>query len=360
VNVGLKYFTTLLALFLFAMTSWAQKYDWSEVPKAVTDPRVDAPYGTFGSVVGVQARGLQAELESIEARIHSVPSFLSSLSSEKASEKLYLMEVDLLARVQEISLRSDQLSSFERESLEGQAIRLYRYLRTFSERYYQDMIRYIDVRLPGPNGLQIRQDFEKNSLYSPNYRRDVLLSQQEMDIEYNKKLQDFLAKGGDLREIFTLNEKTILALGLFSRFEYVVTPNHKIRITSGNAGHILLGQGQEVLTAGQIMILKNRAGDVVMAVITNASGSYKPDMTSAQNFAERFATRFKIPMSRIVLTMGEPLSTQSFKIYLKANGLPEDEIKMQSKALEQNQKVLTTLQSGPQKCKAAHLLPYAI
>ncbi len=355
-----KFFFVLTTLFFAAVNLQAQRYDWSEVPKAVTDPRVDATYGTFGSIVGNQARGVQADLDAIEARIHAVPTFLSSLSPERASEKLHYMEVDLLARLQEISLGSAHLTLFERNSLESQVIRLYRYLRTFSERYYQDMIRYIDVRLPGPNGLQIRRDLESNSLYSPNYRRDVMLMEQERDIEYNKKLEEFLAKGGDLREVFDLNEKTMSALGLLSRFEYVVTPNHKIRVTAGNAGHILLGLGQEVLTAGQVMILKNHAGKVVMAVISNASGSYKPDMSSAQDFAERFASRFNIPMSRIVLTMGEPLSTQSLKIYLKADGISSDEIKKQSKVLEQNQRPLFGPQPLPQKCIAVHFLPYAI
>lgn len=327
----------------------------SEIPDGFTKGRTGAPYGTYQSVVNPDARELQNELSTLESKIHALPLFLVGKDQMRTSEILLLIESEIIRLHLQISHQPDQkLSLFERQSFLSQTIRLYRQLRIQDERIYNDMIRFIDVALPGPNGLQIRQDLaDGSSLYQANYRRDTVLTPAEQDQEYKEKLQAFLNQGGQLSEIFELTPQKIAEFPGFAKFEYVQLQDGSVRATFGHAGHILLSGGHPILTAGQMVILKDAHDKLTLLVITNASGSFKPDMTSTENLIKKLQELYHLSATQIVQTFGEPLSSQPLKIYMKALAQPKEDIKNRTQKLEELSKQILFSPPGstPSSCR---------
>jgi hypothetical protein len=200
------------------------------------------------------------------------------------------------------------------------------------------MVRYIDIAKPGPNGLQIRSDDisrEGQSLYSPNYRSDRLLSEEEKEHAYQEKLTDFISHGGSLDEIKELNTAFLKTLPPFSRLEYVVREDGKVWVTSGKAGHLLLAQGKSVRAAGQLLLIKDWQNKVQLAVISNASGTYKPDLASlfAPTVFRSLQKILRVSHGQWIATRGEPFSTQALKIYLKGSNSDKKLISQEEQSL---------------------------
>lgn len=327
------------------------------IPDAFVAARADAPYGTYQSVVSNNAaREFQKDLSILENKLHALAAFLDKKEKAQAAEILFVLESEILRRhLDVIEGKVPGLTAFEKQSFSAATIRLYQQLRFTSERYYHDMIRFIDVALPGPNGLQIRTDInDMKSVYASNYRRDNILSPLEQATEYKKKLDEFVKKGGQLNEMFILNKQKVGMLPNFSRMEYVQLKNGTIHATFGTAGHILLAEGKPVQTAGQILMIKDPAGKISLLVITNASGSYKPDVVSTQELARKLSKTYNINPASVLVTLGEPLSTQIVKIYMKGSGVAQADIRAKADELEKTSKEILSkpaFQPRPLNCR---------
>jgi hypothetical protein len=201
--------------------------------------------------------------------------------------------------------------------------RAYRLIRVAAERNYEDMIRYIDVRLPGPNGRQAPVSGPQGLLFLPNYRREETLTDSQRAELYRERVERFNLEGGDRSQILDLNPELVNRLGSYTRLEYVWTADGQIRVTDGEAGHIILADGEAVRGAGQLLILKDRTNHPTFAVVSNASGNYKPDLASALALAIELGPRLGLHLSRIVTTSGEPAGVQAVKTYAKALAHPE-------------------------------------
>ncbi|PIS10931.1 MAG: hypothetical protein COT73_06590, partial [Bdellovibrio sp. CG10_big_fil_rev_8_21_14_0_10_47_8] len=163
-----------------------------------------------------------------------------------------------------------------------------------------------------------------------NYRSDKKMTAQERKEAYEQKVASFLAEGGSLSEILLLNQVQYDKMGAVSRYEYVELADGRIFVTEGKAGHVLLAQGKTVKSAGQLVFVKNPKGQFSLAIVTNASGNYKPDLLSAELVAKRLSQETGLDSSRVVVTKGEPLSTQSVKILMKGMNFPKDQIKTEA------------------------------
>jgi hypothetical protein len=303
------------------------------IPEGIIQGRTDVPYGTYGTVVQESARFYQDKIEALANRAYGLSQLVKEAPIAQA-KAAYALEAEVLRLFLDISnAPRGNISDAERRMLLFHASRVYGDVRHHGERIFENMVRYIDQKLPGPNGQQIRSDPQKGvdgSLYAPNYRSDRTLTPEERAKLYQEKLNEFRAKGGDLNEVKVLKDSTVRTLGAFSRFEYVWMPSGEIRITDGSAGHILLAGGESVKAAGQLILLKNNRGALVHLIVSNASGSYKPDLISAQNLADHILQRVLDPAERSPflgppeITKGEPMSTQAVKIYLKADGVAKD------------------------------------
>jgi hypothetical protein len=330
-NIAFIVFTFIFGSQAFAVDPVGSLDD---IPNGYRDGRADAPYGSYFPTVQKSAREFQNQILYLERKVLGLSGDAAKKFDEiRMTEFSYLLEHELIAFMDQVS-EAPHLKPFERESFIYSALRTYRSLRTVSERLYEDMIRFVDVQLPGPNGLHLRvENPGKPVLYHPNYRSDRELSEKEQKEAYQKRLKEFEDGGGRLNEIKVLNSETISRWDGLIQVEYVVLEDGTIRITEGKAGHILLAEGNPVQSAGQF-IFHRRDGGIVFAVVTNASGSYKPDILSAELLANRLTEVFKIPNRRIIVTKGEPYSTQTLKVYLKAKGEPKVEIDRHVQALK--------------------------
>jgi hypothetical protein len=325
------------------------------IPNGHIDGRSDAKYGTYGSPMQDSARPYQDRLITLQNQAYG----LAQLSGEqpvRQSELVFLLENEILGLHQDISNAPDgTLTPFERSSLLYGTVRAYQDARHHAERLYENMIRYIDLKIPGPNGQQIREEAEHGSepLYSPNYRSDQDLTDKQREALYQKRLQDFQAEGGSMNEIQVLNAQALSAMPEYSRFEYVWMKNGEVRITAGKAGHILLANGKQVQAAGQMVFLRNHAGVFTMAIISNASGSYKPDLLSAEQVTTKIIQLLNIPDSMVLVTKGEPVSTQSVKIYMKADSVDPAVMKKRIKELESRGRELLSPKMSEPGCGGA-------
>jgi hypothetical protein len=108
--------------------------------------------------------------------------------------------------------------------------------------------------------------------------------------------------------------------------EYVVRPDQTLWVTPGKAGHLLLAEAGEVLAAGQLVLVKDVEGKVAMAVVTNASGTYKPSLFSVMNSFKDFGFVRELGPGQLVLSEGEPLTTQTVKVLMKARNIANGEV----------------------------------
>lgn len=335
----------LFALF-FGMAIVARAEN-KEIPNAYSQARSDARYGTFNSVFGSTARPYQKRLLDLENQAYGL-SHLSLQDAVKQSELAYYLENEVMRLNLDIGNEENPMSDFERGALLFGTAHVYQTIRQNSERLYEDMIRFIDAKLPGPTGRQIRSETldGASSLYEPNYRSDTDMNPAERYEHYREMLKKFLDQGGSLFEMKTLDTNLARQFQAVTNLEYVWLESGQVRVTEGKAGHVLLAQGQLVKSAGQLILVRNNRGDFTLAVISNSSGNYKPDLFSAQQMAQKVQKEFGVPAELVLVTKGEPLSTQAIKIYLKGRGENPEKILRDVKAVaDQGEQLLHLLPS---------------
>lgn len=335
-------------LFFACACALAGDFSLDSIPDGYPAGRPQARYGAYGSVLHDPARPYDRMLDAVQTKVYGLAK-LANESEIKQAELTYYLEhllVGIYLRIANAPVES--FTAFEREALLYRAARLYEDVRRQAERLYEAMIRIVDRELPGSTGAQMPTEIEGEleQLYTSNCRSEFCLSPPERLAFYQKKLKEFLDGGGSLTELHKLDWEYVKTLGPVTFLEYVVRPNHELWVTKGKAGHLLLAEGGDVLSAGQIVIIKDLSGNVSAAIATNASGNYKPDLYSADRIADRLSADFNLPEGRALVTKGEPLSTQTVRILMKAAKSNPDDVKAKAKELEKN---ALDLQANPEK-----------
>lgn len=306
---------------LFAAPAWLEK-----IPPGYPAGKAGASAALYGSGLSIGAIPYGLALDAIQSKVYGV-SLISRSDPLVHAELLYLLENLILYQLEKLAdVPAETMTFFEKESLLFRTRELYRDIRTQSNRILETMLREVDIALPGTTGHQIRKE-ERTSLeplYSPNYRSETPITSQQKWAAYESQLSTFKQKGGTLAEFQRLTPSSLAKLGRFTIVEYVVRSNWEIWFTQGKAGHLLLALGKDVLSAGQILLMKNRDGLVTLMVITNASGNYKPDLFSAEIMRQRLQQEFWIREDVMIVTKGEPCSLQNLKILMKARGIAPD------------------------------------
>ncbi len=310
-------FDFLLLVILIAVAGQAQR-----IVGGYREGRPNAVEGTYYSVMSPGANPYQAKAIDLENQAYGLAK-IANQDPKAQSEKIYLLENQILRLNMDIAAASpDRLTIFERQALLALTAHSYALVRTNAERIFEDMIRFIDIQIPGPSGKQNRTELsDRESMYEANYRVDDNLTQAERDTRYQKHLDAFIQKGGSPKEILTLSTRLVESFKPYTRMEYVWLLDGRIQVTEGNAGHVLLAGGKPVKAAGQIIFLKDPQGKISMMVISNSSGNYKPDMLSVKGMAKALEKKLKVPSELIILTKGEPMSTQAVKVYSKGEGI---------------------------------------
>lgn len=311
-----------------AQAASAGPLKFDSLPEGLPAPRENSAIGVLGSAIrDPHAVYYQKLLDQVESKVYGL-TFVAAESPVSQAEKIYYVESLSLGLVRSIMNDTRIGNEHEREMLIYRAMKIYGDARFSGERIFEIMIREIDAAKPGTSGIQlptIRDD--GRVVYSPNYRFEHELSQEERTKLFKEKLAEFQKNGGSLDEVKVMNAESIGALPEKSMIEFVQMQNGQIRFTQGSAGHILMARGHDVRFAGTMMIVKDETGRPRMAVVSNSSGSYKPDLMATEDFARRVGQILDIPGEQILITKGEPTTTQTVKILLKATGVDSDVIK---------------------------------
>lgn len=305
----------------------------SNYSDGIVSPRADVSPANYNTQYSAVLTKQQQQIESIYRKLYGIDQIDSKEFVTKA-KAIYLLEHEIALYLQNIP--SKTLSSFDRKSLTYRGIQAYKSLRTAAEQTYDNTLRLIDIALPGPGGPQIRLDLKKSfALYEPNYRSDSPLNDSQKDLFYKEKIGNFIADGGSLSEIKVLmSSDSVNDSKEFSSYEYVQAADGEIRLTSGLAGHLLLAEGRSVRAAGSIAIVRSAEGKILLLVVSNSSGTFKPDIYSAEQAARKIARTLKVSSDQLIVTRGEPFGLQNLKILLKAQGISKSEIESQLKQLQ--------------------------
>lgn len=239
-----------------------------------------------------------------------------NLKNDQVAAFIPSFEIEILSLYLEIS--NSNVAKKDIQILQNELIRLYSALRFINEYIFEDTVRVLDVKFPGSNGVQLPEDNKVNKLYHPNYRKEFSLPEAEQAVLFSKMHEKFLASGGSQSEMFLLNLDAVKSFGKTTYLEYVQLQDKSIIATFGKAGHILLARGKPVLAAGQIVILKDNTNTPILIIITNASGSYKPDLLQVSHTANDLINQLGFGPIATVVTKGEPLSSQLLKLLIKA------------------------------------------
>lgn len=310
-------------------------FDLGKLPDGYKTQGPEAP-GQYSTMMSPGATKLQRQLELLERKVLGL-SRVSAKDQVLQAERVYYLEhVALYLQLAIANAPASEVSGWEREVLLFHTARTYGLIRQHGERLYEDMLRFIDVALPGGAGAQFRKEDPKaiESIYYPNFRATTQLPPAQAQAEYERRRDEFVSKGGSLSEVTRLTRESLRQMGAVTRVEYVMRADESIWVTEGNAGHVLLAEGQPVLGAGQIVILKDRAGQVVLTVVSNASGNFRPDLSSAALVADAMAELTPISPNLVIYTKGEPIGIQTAKIYLKGRKTAPEEASAFLKKME--------------------------
>jgi hypothetical protein len=196
------------------------------------------------------------------------------------------------------------------------------------ERLQEHTIEKLDRLLPGEPG---RQHWSRRGrdLYHPLYRLPTPVPGQPQptpETALRTMIDQFHQEGGSDSDINVLGPRTIHGIQHGQLAEWVQLGASEIRFTTAGAKHPVIGRGRSVRGAGSMKIYRDPNGEVVMVVVSNSSGNYKPGTGSTEGLVSRLV-ELGIPSPVIVSTSVIPAEPALVKLLLKANGEPNDRIR---------------------------------
>ncbi len=273
--------------------------------RAQTQREVKQEYKSLSREVSLVARGLETALGKDDVAVAS---------------RLYRLEmksVGLLARNAET-----EYSDLEDKASWMSSIRsLHDDVLLLQERVLEHTLDQLDRALPGePNReLWAREGID---LYRPLFRsgtpdpgrppptrdegRQVLARMQ----------QEFIDQGGGDDDINWFGPRYLETVGNGELVEWVQL-GERIRVTAAGAKHPVIADGSSVRGAGSMKIYKDSKGEVILAVVSNSSGNYKPGVGSTIGLSDKLE-ELGVRRDRIVQTQILPGEPVLVKLLLKA------------------------------------------
>ncbi len=154
--------------------------------------------------------------------------------------------------------------------------------------------------------------------YQNSFKRQPGLTAAERRAEYDKRVADFVAKGGRFEDIITATPGVFDRLTAGVRYDYVMDGDGTLRLyptpprdddALAKPGHSLLAVGGpefrdvRALLAGEIWVYRDTAGDTECVVVANNSGHFKPTFADLPNALPHLA-RLGLPADRVILFGG--------------------------------------------------------
>ena len=280
--------------------------------------------------IGIGYKAIVAEANAVAKRLENA----LKVNDVKVASQLYRLEMasaDLILRNSQVKF-VDEAKQVEQASLlraiHGDVLRL-------QERVLQHTLDELDRALPGEphrdewarDGIDLYRALLRSGTPDPNAeprpRGEVL----------DDMLEDFEEGGGTRDQISWLGPKYLKNAVSGELLEWVQI-GERIRLTAAGAKHPIIADtarsdssrnGTSVRGAGSLKIYKDAQGEVLMVVVSNSSGNYKPGIGSVFGMMKKLE-ELGIPRDRLLETTVLPGEPVLFKLLLKSKKLSKDAI----------------------------------
>ena len=280
---------------------------------------LDAERARLTATLGETASGLESALRTDDVVV---------------AERLYLMErraVELLeasAQVKYPTAAARTTAQAGLRSLVGRVLGL-------QERVQRHAMAELDRVLPGEPPAQ-RWTRDGKDLYRPLFRLGTPTPGQAPKTSkqaFSEMLQKFSDKGGSSADLHYLGVDTLAKLPSGKLAEWTQFGSDKIRFTTAGAKHPVIGLGRSVRGAGSMKVYRDARGEILLAVVSNSSGNYKPGAGATEGLAQKLAA-LGVPEAHILTTSIIPGEPELVKLVLKSKTrFTDDQIKDHVKAL---------------------------
>lgn len=270
-----------------------------------TQREVKQDYKALAKEVSAIARGLETALGKDDVAV---------------AARLYRLEmksVGLLARNGE----TDYADLEDKASWMSSIRSLHDDVLLLQERVLEHTLVQLDRALPGEplRELWAREGID---LYRPLYRTGTpdpgrpRPTREEGRQVLARMQQDFFDEGGADDDIIWFGPRYLENVGNGELVEWVQL-GERIRVTAAGAKHPVIADGSSVRGAGSVKIYKDGNGEVILAVVSNSSGNYKPGVGSTIGLSDKLE-ELGVRRDRIVQTTILPGEPVLVKLLLKA------------------------------------------
>ena len=286
----------LLACSMLARVAIAQQY-------AQPCDQIDADRERLSQALYRLADGLEHDLVQDDVQV---------------AETLYGIEREALHLFEE-SMRVEFPSPTAQEGTQDNLRALVGRILNLEERVQKHAIETLDQALPGEPERQLWAR-EGNDLYRPLYRLGTPLPGQaektprEALADMQRK---FAEKGGNDGDFHFLNRRGLAVLPSGVLAEWVQFGASRVRFTIAGAKHPVIAEGKSTRGAGSLKIWKDADGQVLLAIVSNSSGNYKPGTGSTEGPVQQLAA-LGVEESRILVTSIIPSEPEIVKLLMKA------------------------------------------
>jgi hypothetical protein len=271
-----------------------------------------------------QSREIQGELGDIASGLeHALKT-----DDVRAATRLYKLErktIDLLVMTPQLLWDRPGAAGNAQAGLRATLARIYQ----LQERVQQFAIGELDRVLPG-EPQRAHWAREERDLYRPLFRLGTP-KPGEPQRTREQALADMQARyvegGGTPSSFQFLSRKGLRNLVSGQLAEWVQFGRDRVRTNTAGAKHPLLAMGRSVRGAGSMKVYKNDQGKVVLVVVSNSSGNYKPGPGSTEGPVQRLI-RLGVNPAHILVTSIVPEEPELVKLLLKSKlTLNEDQIR---------------------------------
>ena len=272
--------------------------------------------------IGAGYKALVAEANAIAKGVETA----LKLDDVRVASTLYRLEMasaDLILRNSQVKFgdggkQAEQASALR--AIHGDILRL-------QERVLEHTLDELDRALPGEptRELWAREGID---LYRPLFRTgtpDPSKPRQSASDVLDEMKDEFAKEGGTPEQIGWLGPRYVQKARSGELLEWVQI-GERIRLTAAGAKHPVIADsarsdasqnGTSVRGAGSLKIYKDAAGEVLMVVVSNSSGNYKPGIGSVFGMTHKLE-ELGILRDRIIETKVLPGEPVLFKLLLKS------------------------------------------
>jgi hypothetical protein len=272
--------------------------------------------------IGSGYKVLVTEANSVAQRIENS----LKVNDVKVASQLYRLEMssaDLILRNSQVKFgdpaKQEQQASLLR-AIHSDILRL-------QERVLEHTLDELDRALPGEPAREMWAR-EGIDLYRPLFRTatpEPGQPRQSAEDVLDEMREGFAEEGGKPEQINWLGPRTLEKAASGELFEWVQIGS-RIRITAAGAKHPVIADsarsdaspnGTSVRGAGSLKIYKDAAGEVLMVVVSNSSGNYKPGIGSVFGLSHKLE-ELNIARDKIIETTVLPGEPVLYKLLLKS------------------------------------------